>query len=415
MRHRLPALTVYLVIEFVGSLLMSVIFTVSALYQVTVVRLDPLQIVLVGTVLETSVFLFEIPTGVLADVKSRRLSIIVGYVLMGCGFIVEASWPLFVAVACAQGLWGLGYTFTSGATQAWIADEVGEERAGAAFIRGHQVGRVGSLVAIPLAVALGSVALRLPILLGGLGLISLAGLMAFTMPEQGFRPPPHKDRTPWHQMAHPLVQARALVARQPLLLALLGIGLFYGLSSEGLDRLWTPHLLSNFALPGAKQVETVVWFGALRAVNMLLSLGMIELARRRVDLAKPAALGRALLGSAGIIIVGLASFALTRNAWLALGCFLALSACRAIIDPLSNVWMNQRIGDPQVRATLFSVSGQVDAVGQIVGGPLVGLLGRSSIRLALVASALLLTPVIPLYGLAMRRSIPAQPKEISFG
>jgi DHA3 family tetracycline resistance protein-like MFS transporter len=98
-------------------------------YHITVVRLNPLQLVLVGTILEGTVFLCEIPTGALADVKSRRLSIIIGYFLIGLGFVVEGSLPYFAAVAFAQVLWGLGYTFTSGATQAWIADEIGSERA----------------------------------------------------------------------------------------------------------------------------------------------------------------------------------------------------------------------------------------------------------------------------------------------
>ena len=58
------------------------------------------------------------------------------------------------------------YTFTSGATQAWIEDETGEERAGEAFLRGSQAGQAGGLIAIPISIALGSVTVRLPILLG---------------------------------------------------------------------------------------------------------------------------------------------------------------------------------------------------------------------------------------------------------
>ena len=131
----LDPFTLYVILELCSSLFFSLIFTVNMLYQVTVVQLTPLQLVLVGTILETTVFLFEIPTGVLADVKSRRLSIIIGYALIGLGFIVEGSLPFFAAVALAQVVWGFGYTFTSGATQAWIVDETGEERAGEAFLR----------------------------------------------------------------------------------------------------------------------------------------------------------------------------------------------------------------------------------------------------------------------------------------
>jgi hypothetical protein len=49
-------------------------FTLSLVYYVKDVGLSPLQMVLVGTVLEASCFLFEIPTGIVADLYSRRLS-----------------------------------------------------------------------------------------------------------------------------------------------------------------------------------------------------------------------------------------------------------------------------------------------------------------------------------------------------
>jgi MFS family permease len=93
------AFSVYMILEFSSSLLMSLlmslIFTANVVYHVTVVELYLLQLVLVGTILETTVFIFEVPTGVLADVENRRLSVIIGYALMGLGFIVEGSFPFF--------------------------------------------------------------------------------------------------------------------------------------------------------------------------------------------------------------------------------------------------------------------------------------------------------------------------------
>jgi len=91
------------------------VFTVNLLYLATVVGLSPLQLVLVGTVLEATCFLFEVPTGIVADLYSRRLSIIIGFLLIGAGFILEGSVPTFAAVLATQVLWGIGYTFTSGA------------------------------------------------------------------------------------------------------------------------------------------------------------------------------------------------------------------------------------------------------------------------------------------------------------
>jgi DHA3 family tetracycline resistance protein-like MFS transporter len=399
----MSSFTVYLVLEFTSALLFSLIFTVNQLYLVSVVQLSPLQLVLTGTILEATVFLFEIPTGVLADVKSRRLSIIVGYVLMGLGFILEGMLPFFGTIALAQVVWGFGYTFTSGATQAWNADELGEERAGQAYMRGAQAARAGALMAIPISVALGIVTVRLPIVLGGCLMVLLAVFLVLAMTEKGFTPTPPQERTTWGLMLNTVRDAGQLVRRQPVLFVILALGLFYGLYSEGFDRLWTPHLLENFEIPWGDAVEPVVWFGLIRAVLLLISLAATEFARRRVDTNRGVSLARALMFNAALIILALAGFGLAQSFWIAVALFWLIGALRSVSEPLETSWLNLSIDDPQVRATIFSVRGQVDAIGQISGGPAVGAIGNTSIRAALVASAFLLSPVLPLYTLTIRR------------
>ncbi len=398
----LSPFTIYVTLRFCSAVIFSLIFTVDMVYQATVVNLSPLQLVLVGTTLEAAVFLFEVPTGVVADVKSRRASVIVGHVLMGLGFILEGAIPAFATVLAAQVLWGLGYTFTSGATQAWISDEVGQERAGQAFLRGSQAGRVGALIAIPAGVALGSARLALPIVLGGGSLILLAGFLALTMTEEGFAPAPPEERTTWGMMVRTVEDARALVRRRPVFLTLLGISLFYGLYSEGLDRLWTPHLLDNFTVPLLEPVDPVVWFGVIRGVAALIGIAAVEIVRKRVDVERSAPIARVLMGLALLVAVALAGFALVRNFWVAVVLFWMIGALRTVSGPLYNTWFNRRIDDPQVRATMFSVTGQANAIGQIAGGPAVGAVGNASMRAALVVSAVLLAPVAPLYAAARR-------------
>jgi len=385
-------------------LFFTLVFTANLVYHTTIVKLSPLQLVLVGTILETSVFVFEIPTGILADVKSRRLSIIIGYGLIGLGFIVEGSFPVFAVVAAAQVLWGVGYTFTSGATQAWIVDEIGEQRAGQAFLRASQAGQVGGLVGFPISVLLARSAVSTPIVVGGALMIALMLFLIAAMPETGFAPTPTEDRATWRSMVRTARDARQAARRQPLLLTVLGVGLFLGMYSEGLDRLWVTHFLNDIGLPTAISWQPVVWFGAIGMVKRLIGLAAAEAAGRRVDAAHATATARALQLAAGVTALGLAGFALARGFGLALALYLVVDAMRSITSPLYDAWLNQRIDDPQVRATLFSVSSQVDAIGQMGGGPLVGAIGNWSVRAALVASALLLAPVLPLFRAAIRRA-----------
>lgn len=121
---------------------------------------------LVGTVMELAVFLFEVPTGIVADIHSRRLSIVIGQAVMGFAIIIVGSFAVTWAILAAWALWGIGYTFTSGAQDAWLADEVGEERLAGIYLRGAQVSRVFALLGIGASVGLALVDLRLPILLG---------------------------------------------------------------------------------------------------------------------------------------------------------------------------------------------------------------------------------------------------------
>lgn len=121
---------------------------------------------LVGTVMELAVFLFEVPTGIVADIHSRRLSIVIGQAVMGLAIIIVGSFAVTWAILAAWALWGIGYTFTSGAQDAWLADEVGEERLAGIYLRGAQVSRVFALLGIGTSVGLALVDLRLPILLG---------------------------------------------------------------------------------------------------------------------------------------------------------------------------------------------------------------------------------------------------------
>ena len=198
--RKMDALRIYLIQEGVTAFMFSMIFTASAIYQVTIVGLTPLQLVLVGTTLEVAAFIFEIPTGVVADVYSRRLSVIIGMFLISIGFVIEGSFPIFGFILAAQVLWGLGYTFTSGASQAWISDEIGEEFAGKAFLRANQVGNIAALAGIASGMLIGSLRINLPIQLGGVGIALLGLFLVIKMPETGFKPALREDRSSWSNM-----------------------------------------------------------------------------------------------------------------------------------------------------------------------------------------------------------------------
>ena len=397
---RINATKVYLFIEVAASAFFAMMFVSMSLYEVTVAGLTPLQLVLIGTTVELSVFIFEVPTGIVADVYSRRLSIIIGYLVMGVGFLVEGLFPFFVPILLAQVLWGLGYTFTSGSTQAWISDEIGEEAANKLFLRATQFGLFASLIGMGGAALVGAQNVALPIQFGASGVILIGIVLAFVMPETGFQPTPREERNTWQQMGHTFKAGIAAVRARPRLMSVLGIGLFYGLYSEGFDRLWVKHLLDAFELPVFFGNNQIAFFSALRAVSTVLTIITIHYVEKRLDTSQPRAIGRAMLLITGLISASVIGFALSPLLGLTLALYLLTNIARNVAIPLYTAWINQKL-EPSTRATVLSISGQVDAIGQITGGPAVGLVARAlSVVAALVTSGLLLSPALFLIGRA---------------
>lgn len=406
MIRKLPAYRVYLVTAFAASLFFTMMGMISAIYRVESGGLNPLQLVLVGTVLEAAVFLFEIPTGIVADLYSRRLSIIIGYTLIGLGFMLEGALPLFATILLAQVVWGVGYTFISGASDAWIADEAGEARLPQIYLRGAQLGQLGALLGIVASAGLGTIQLKLPILLGGGLMIALALFLVLFMPETAFAPVPQPERTTWQKMGHTLRDGIGVVRGRPLLILMLAVATIYGLSSEGLDRLWEAHFLANFSFPGFADLDPVIWFGLINVGTLLLSIIATELVRRRMVIDSQAAAARALLLVNAPIILSVAGFGLAGNFTMALGMYWSLAMFRSTNGPLFNSWINRGL-ESRVRATVLSMQGQADALGQFVGGPFIGVVATAlGLRVSMVVVALLLSPVMLLYARARRMPEP---------
>jgi len=395
---------IYLFIEIAASTIFPMIFVASSLYQVTIARLAPLQLVLIGTTLEVAAFVFEIPTGIIADIYSRKLSIIIGFFLMGIGFLVEGFFPAFWPILIAQVIWGLGYTFTSGAGEAWISDEIGEENANQLFLRATSVGLYASLLGMGLAVLVGGDNISLPIRWGGLGLIILSTILMFSMPETGFKPTPREDRNTWEQMVHTFKEGITAVRSRPRLISILVIGFFYGLYSEGFDRLWVKHIIETFELPAIFEGSQIAFFSALKAVGTIATIIVMHSVEKQLDTSKPQALGRAMLIVTGAISAGLIGFALSPVLGLTLTIYLLISVMRTIAIPLYTSWVNQKL-DSGTRATVLSISSQVDAIGQISGGPGVGLIAKTvSVVAAILTSGFLLSPALFLIGRANSQS-----------
>ena len=401
MVNKLSAYKTYLLFSAIAALCFSLVATVMVVYHIEIVHLNPLQLILVGTTLELACFIFEIPTGIVADVYSRKLSIVIGGVLTGVGFILEGSISSFVFVLVAQIVWGLGSTFISGSLEAWIAEEEKNKDLDEIYIKGAQAGQIGAFIGIVLSTVIANFSVRLPIIVSGVLFIILALFLWLYMPENNFKPSAPGDLNTFKKMVYTFKSGLKFVKSKSIIMILLAVTLFYGLSSEGYDRLSNAHFLQDTTLPKLGNLSSVTWFGIFGILGMILSFIVMHFMAKNLKNEDNRKNGKLLLCINILYISSMLIFALTKNFSLMLIAYLATNTFRIINEPIFSAWLNGHIDDNS-RATVLSINGQMNSLGQILGGPIIGIIATNiSVSIGIACTSLLVTPVLVLYIVAM--------------
>ncbi|GLX95322.1 MFS transporter [Herbidospora sp. NBRC 101105] len=369
----------YLLIRAVAGFAMASAFTLQLVYQAQIAGLGPLELVLAGTVFEVVIFAAQVPTGVLADLHSRKWSVIIGYALIGSGTLVEGLVPAFPAILAGSALMGVGYTCVEGAEEAWVAGELGDG-ASRAFTRGAQVSQAATIAGIVASVGLASMELRIPLLVGGGLLVLLAAVLVVVMRESPFE----KVGAPREHLSESIREVR----RRPALWFLMAAVASTAFAAEGIDRLTQLHFTEAFGTP-------LVWFG-------VISIGAMFAAIVLTQLADGSGMRGLVILQAGAAVSALA-LATSEWFWLAAAASVLLSAAREAARPTMITWVTEHT-EPGSRATVLSFLGQTDAAGELAGGPPLGLTAeRFGIRVALLGAAGALAVAVPFLRLALAR------------
>ncbi len=404
-RGRVSPYSVYLLLEAVRGLGLGLVIT-APIYQIEQAGFGPLELVLGGTALEIAYFASEVPTGVVADVYSRRLSCVIGAFVMGAGWLLEGAWASLWPIMVSQAMLGCGWTFFSGAAEAWITGEVGDHRGARAIVRGRQGWLVLSIAGGFVGAGLATVSLSLPLLVAGASHIALGAFLALAMPERGFVKAEHASRLA--ALTTTLRDGGRAIRRNRFLLLILASLFLMGAASEGLDRLWEIHLYRDYRLPSLGGVNRLYWFAIVGGVATALSVGALGIARRFVERESDRALATTSLVMTVLVAAGCAVFGLADGLLLAIVAYWVVRVGRNVIDPTLTVWV-VRHTEPNVRATVLSMQGQSHSIGEIVAGPTVGAVGRLlSVPAALVTSGIIEACALPLLAREAVRA-PAEP------
>jgi MFS family permease len=314
---------------------------------------------------------FEIPTGVVADTLGRRASYLLGTITLAV--TTAMYWMLwlwhspFWAWAIVSVLLGLGFTFFSGAVDAWLVDAL------------RAVGYKGSLETVfgrsqifsGSAMLVGSVLggvvaqmsnLGAPFLVRVALLLAMFFVAAMLMRDIGFTP----DRSEGPIAATGTVLRASLkygLGRPPVRWLMLaspftagvGIYVFYALQ---------PHLLQLWGDEGAYSIAglAAALLSGASIVGGLMAPWVRKLFRKRTSTILLAAVTSALV---------LVTFGFVQNFWIAIGLVALWGIASAIDDPVHRAYLNAMIPSKQ-RATVLSFDSLMGSAGGVVLPPALG-------------------------------------------
>jgi MFS family permease len=348
---------------------------------------------------------FELPTGMVADTYGRRTSFLlgVGTQLVG-NLLYVGMWQLkapFYGWAIASVVLGLGYTFFSGALEAWLVDSL--EHAGydgeldPIFARGQMLNGAAMLVGTVGGGYLAQLtSFGMPYLVrAGLQLVSF--VVAFViMKEVAFTP----STTPLLTQLRELGRAalRYGLREKPVRWTLLAAPFYMGTGIYGFYAA-QPYLLQLFGNPKAIGVAGIA--AAVIAGTQIAGGFAVPFVRRRFRRRT-----HVLLAAAATTVISLALIGLVQSFYVVVALLVVWAMASAASVPVRQAYLNALIPSEQ-RATVLSFDSMVNSCGGVAFQPL---LGRVADTLGYAASYLVSAGIacvsLPLLWAARRQDVP---------
>jgi MFS family permease len=402
----------YLVLLLGNTLAASLIWGINTIFLLDA-GLSNLEAFAANAFFTAGMVLFEVPTGIVADGVGRRASYLAGTLTLAASTLLYVLlWRLeaaFWAWAIVSILIGLGFTFFSGAVEAWLVDGLGATgftgELDSVFARGQIVSGVAMLVG---SVAGGFIAeqssLGVPFVLRGLILIVMFAVAFRLMRDIGFTP--ERGGRPFAEMRRIAAASidygwRVASVKWLMLEALftggVGIYAFYALQ---------PYLLELWGDPHAYQIAGLV--AAIVAGAQILGGLAAPRIRRHFRRRTSALLATAALGSLTLALIGLVD-----SFWVVVGLIVVWGLLFAASRPIRQTYLNGLIPSRQ-RATILSFDSMMGSAGGVWAQPV---LGRAADAWGYAPSYLLgagiSTLALPFLALSRRQNAPADILELT--
>ena len=392
----------YYMYAAVYTLAASVIWGINTLFLLDA-GLSIAEVFIANSAFSVGTVLFEIPTGVVADTVGRRASFLTSLAVLAVTTLfylaLAEGGAGVLAFSFVSLLMGLGFTFYSGAMEAWLVDGVRhsgyEDGLDRVFSRAQFISGAAMLVGTVSGGLVGQIDLALPFIMRSVLLILLFGLAFVGMWDVGFQP----QRVAWRELPAAAVRiGRAGVQfgwhhRALRLLMVAGAiqsGFFFWAWYA-----WQPYfleLLDNDAVWVAGVVA------ALLAASMMLGNAIVGLVMRWCGRRTTLFLWTGSIYAVALIGVGVVDSFLPALVLLFVG-----GVAMGVQMPVSQAFIHQVVPSEQ-RATVVSFGAMISGVGGVVGQTGLGALSdRRGFSAGYIVGGAATLIAIPLVWMVRRR------------
>jgi MFS family permease len=387
----------YLVISGLFTLSASLIWGINTLFLLDA-GLSIFEVFVANAAFTAAMALFEIPTGVVADTRGRRASFLLSEATLAVGTLayvgVAAIHGGLVLFCLAGVILGLGYTFYSGAVEAWLVDALKatgyQHELDGVFAKASIVASVAMIVGTVGGGLLGQIDLSLPYLARTV-LVLMAFAVGFaTMHEIGFTPRTMQLQGIVGEMrkvgrAGVTYGWRAPAVRLLVIESFVTWGFFswawyawqpYFLQLYGKDAIWLSGVIASlFALAGI-------------AGNALVGR-LAKPGRRRTTL---------LLAASAITTATMVATGVIRSFWVTVPVFLIGAIAGGVLQPVRQTYLHRSIPTSE-RATLVSFDSLMGSLGSVGGQTGLGYLSQErSIPVGFIVGGLATVLALPIFG-----------------
>ncbi|SDH95508.1 Predicted arabinose efflux permease, MFS family [Agrococcus jejuensis] len=354
--------------------------------------------------------LFEIPTGVVADLRGRRLSFLLGSAVLAAStalYVLLWVWESpFWGWAAASVLLGFGYTFFSGAIEAWVVDALRsagyEGSLDGVFGRAQAASGAAMLVGSVLGGVLAQVAgLWLPFVLRSALLVVSLVAAAIWMHDLGFSPMRERAGAAMRDLLRVSVDVGL---RDGRLRWLMLAGPFIGGSMGYVFYAAQPYLLELYGDDRAFALAGIV--AALVAAAQIVGGMLAAPLRRVVHLRTTLMLASLVVSTAALVVAGL-----TSSFWVAVAALAVWGLALSTLMPVRRAYLNACIPSQQ-RATVLSFDSLLGSVGGFVQPAFGRAADLQGYGVTIVASSVLQAMALPFVVATRRRRDPVDAGEV---